>query len=180
MGSAIGGELMKNCREWQETLWLDVHGELSLQMRLDWEKHIEECKSCYQERTELLHLLKNVNEAVPEMSLSNEDASTLYQNITGKLKKDHHAKARWREWFFDGYIKPVHALAACCLLIVAFGWFGLKGLKKTTRIKIFSDPGTKEQLIATDMDLLKNLELLEEMDTLEKLDKVMGQGETKI
>ena len=171
---------MKHCREWQETLWLDVHGELSPQVRLEWEKHLEGCRPCYQERAQLLHLLKNVNEAVPEPSLSHEDAGALYNAITGKLKEEHRGKARRRKSFFEGYIKPIHALAACCLLIVVFGWFGLKGLQQTTRIGTVSDPGAKEQLIATDMDLLQNLELLEEMDTLEKLDQVMGKRETTI
>jgi hypothetical protein len=182
MGSAIGGKGMKHCREWQETLWLDVHGELSPQVRLKWEKHLEECRLCYQERTQLLHLLKHVNEAVPEPSLSHEDDSALYNAITGKLKEEHHRrKTRQRKSFFEGYIKPIHALAACCLLIVVFwGWFGLRGFQQTTRIGTVSDRGGQEQLIATDMDLLENLELLEEMDTLEKLDRVMGKRETKI
>ena len=171
---------MKHCGKWQETLWLDVHGELSPQVRLEWEKHLEGCRPCYQERTQLLHLLKNVNEAVPEPSLSHEDAGALYNTITGKLKEKHRGKARRRKLFFEGYIKPVHALAACCLLIVVFGWFGLKGLQQTPRIGTVSDPGVKEQLVVTDMDLLQNLELLEEMDTLEKLEQVMGKGQTTI
>ena len=172
---------MKYCQEWQETLWLDVHGELSPQVRLKWEKHLEGCGPCYQERTQLLHLLKNVNEAVPEPSLSHEDDSALYDAITGKLKEEHRgSKARRRKSFFEGYIKPIHVLAACCLLIVAFGWFGLKGLQQTTRIGTVSDLGVKEQLVATDMDLLQNLELLEEMDTLEKLEQVMGKEQTAI
>jgi hypothetical protein len=153
---------------------------LSPQERLKWEKHLEGCKSCYQERTQLLHLLKNVNEAVPEPSLSNEDAGALYNAITGKLNEEYRGKARRRKSFFEGYIKPIHALAACCLLLVVFGWFGIKGFQQTTRIGTVSDLGGKEQLIATDMDLLENLELLEEMDTLEKLDRLMGKGETKI
>jgi hypothetical protein len=180
MGSAIGGERMKHCDEWQETLWLEVHGELSPQVRLKWEKHLEECRSCYQERTQLLHLLKNVNEAVPEPSLSHEEAGTLYNAITGRLKEERRGKTGRRRSFFEGHIKPIYALAACCLLIVAFGWFGLKGSQQTTRVGTISDPGAKEQLIVTDMDLLKNLDLLEEMDTLEKLDQVMGKRETRI
>jgi hypothetical protein len=175
-----GGKRMKHCDDWQETLWLDVHGELSPQIRLKWEKHLEECRSCYQERTQLLHLLKNVNEAVPEPSLSHEEAGTLYNAITGRLKEEHRGKGRWRKWIFEGHIKPIYALAACCLLIVAFGWFGLKGSQRTAPVGTISDPGTKEQLIATDMDLLENLDLLEEMDTLEKLDQVMGKRETTI
>ena len=172
---------MKHCREWEETLWLDVHGELPPQVRLKWEKHLEGCRPCYQERTQLLHLLKHVNETVPEPSLSHEDDSALYDAITERLKEElHRRKTRQRKSFFEGYIKPVYVLAACCLLIVVFGWFGLKDLQQTTRIETVSDLGGKEQLIATDMDLLENLELLEEMDTLEKLDRVMGKKETKI
>jgi hypothetical protein len=180
MGSAIGGEGMKHCRKWQETLWLDVYGELSPEVRLKWEKHLEGCSPCYQERMQLLNLLKNVNEAVPEPSLSHEDAGALYNAITGKLKLEYRDKYRWRKWFFEEYIKPIHVLAACCLLIVVFGWFGLKGFQQNIRIETVSDPGGKEQLIVTNMDLLENLELLEEMETLEKLDQVIEKKETKI
>jgi len=164
---------MKYCREWQETLCLDVHGELSPQVRLEWEKHLEGCRPCYQERTQLLHLLKNVNEAVPEPSLSHEDASALYNAITGKLKEEHRGKTRRRKSFFDGYIKPIHALAACCLLIVVFGWFGLRGPQQVTRVETISELGGQEQVIVREIDLLENLDLLEEMDTLEKLDQVL-------
>lgn len=164
---------MKHCSEWQETLWLDVYGELSPHVRLKWEKHLEGCKPCYQERTQLLLLLRNVNEAVPEPALSREDAGDLYNAITGKLKDEQRGKARRRKSFFDGYIKPIHALAACCLLIAVFGWFGLRGPQQTTRVGTISDLGSQEQVIVREIDLLENLELLEEMDTLEKLDQVL-------
>jgi hypothetical protein len=175
-----GGKRMKHCNKWRETLWLDVHGELSPQVRLKWEKHLEDCRPCNQERTQLLQLLKNVNEAVPEPSLSHEDAGALYNAITGRLKEEYPTKDRWWKWIFEGYIKPVHALAVCCLLIVTFGWFGLKGSQQSARVGTIFDTGAKEQLIATDMDLLENLKLLEEMDTLEKLDQVIGKKETRI
>jgi len=164
---------MKHCSEWQETLWLDIYGELSPQVRLKWEKHLEGCRPCYQERAQLLLLLWNVNEAVPEPSLSHEDAGDLFNAITEKLNKEHRSKPRERKSFFDGYIKPIHALAACCLLIVVFGWFGLRGSQQPTRVGTISDLGGQEQVIVREIDLLENLELLEEMDTLEKLDQVL-------
>ena len=83
---------MKHCGKWQKTLWLDVYGELSPQVRLKWEKHLKECKPCYQERIHLLHLVKNVNEAVPEASLSHEDSNVLYNAITEKLKEEQRGK----------------------------------------------------------------------------------------
>jgi len=164
---------MDYCREWQETLWLDVHGELTPDERLEWEKHLETCSPCYQERERLLQMLKSVTEAIPEPTLSREDTGALYHAVTGKLKAEHLGKSRWREWFFHGYIRPVHALAACCLLIIAFGWFGLRGPQQTTRVGTISDLGRQEQVIVKEIDLLENLELLEEMDTIEKLDQVL-------
>jgi hypothetical protein len=164
---------MNYCREWQETLWLDVHGELTPDMRLKWEKHLEICKPCHQEREQLLQMLKNVTEVMPEPNMSHEDAAVFYHAVTEKMREKHHGIARWREWFFHGYIKPVHALTACCLLIVAFGWFGLRGPQQTTRVRTISDIGSQEQVIVKEIDLLENLELLEEMDTLEKLDQVL-------
>ena len=171
---------MKHCDKWQETLWLDVHGELSPQDRLKWEKHLEVCRPCYQERAQLIHLLKNINEVMPEPSLSHEDAGVLYNAITGRLKEEHRGKNRWRKWMFEGHIKPIYAFAACCLLIVAFGWFGLKGTQRNTPVGTISASGAKEQFIVTDKDLLENLKLLEEMDTLEKLDQVMEKRGTTI
>jgi len=164
---------MNYCREWQETLWLDVHGELTLDLRLEWEKHLEACSPCRKEREQLLWMLKNVTEAMPEPALSHEDAGALYHAVTGKLRGNPPGKVRFREWLFEGYIRPVHALAAFCVMIVAFGWFGLKGPGQTARVETVLDLAGQEQSIVKNIDLLENLELLEEMDTIEKLDQVL-------
>ncbi len=176
MGSAIGGEHMNYCREWQETLWLDVYGELPPKEYPVWKQHFEGCRSCRQERERLFHLLKNVTDARPEAILSHRDAGDLHNNVMEKLKTQRNGKARRQQSFFKGYIKPAYAVAACCLAIAAFGWFGLKELHQTSRVGNISNIGTNEQLIAQDIDLLENLELLKEMDTLEKLDQVIGRG----
>lgn len=167
---------MNYCRKWKDTLWLDVHGELSPKERPEWKQHLEECRLCRQERERLLHLLKNVTKAMPEAFLSHKDAGAFHHNVMEKLKVQGNEKAWWQQSFFKGYIKPVHALAACCLLIAAFGWFGLKELQQTTRVGTIFNLGTKEQLITENIDLLENLDLLEEMDTIEKLNQVMGRG----
>ncbi len=170
---------MKHCSDKQETLWLDVYGELTQKERPDWEKHLKTCRGCSLEREVLLRLLENVKETLPAASLSHKDVKELQNAIFGKLRGNTDKK--WlRKPFIGGYVKPIHALAACCLLIVAFGWFGLKGLQPTTAVRTVSDRGVEEHLIAKDLDLLENLELLEEMDTLEKLGKVMSQGSATI
>jgi Putative zinc-finger len=176
MGSAIGGEHMNYCRKWQETLWLDVYGELPPKEHPVWKQHLEGCRPCRQERERLLHLLNDVTEAMPEAFLSHRDAGVLHNSAMEKLKAQRNGKAGRQQSFYKGYIKPAYALVAFCLAIAAFGWFGLKELHQTTRVGNISNLGTNEQLIAQDIDLLENLELLKEMDTLEKLDQVMGKG----
>ncbi|MCK4860004.1 MAG: zf-HC2 domain-containing protein [Candidatus Omnitrophica bacterium] len=170
---------MKQCSDKKELLWLDVYGELTQKERLNWEKHLETCRACSLERENLLELLKNVKEAMPAVSLSHEDAGALKNAITGKIRENRD-NAWLGKPFLGGYIKPIHALVACCLLIVAFGWFSLKGLQPTTAVQTISDRQVEEQMIAKDLDLLENLELLEEMDTLEKLGKVMSRRNATI
>ncbi len=170
---------MNHCRKWQKTLWLDVYGELSPTSREKWQQHLEGCTSCRQERERLVHLLKDVTKAVPEASLSPEDANVFHNNVMEKLRAQR--KKAWRQRsFLKGYIKPVYVLAACCLILAAFGWFGMKEFHQKTRVGMISSSGTNEQLITKDMDLLENLDLLQDMDTLKKLDQVMGKGKKAI
>lgn len=168
---------MTYCLDQQETLWLDVYGELASENRSTWEKHLEGCKLCREERDRLLGLFEKVKEEMTVPSLSHLNAVALRNAVTRRIK-DQHDRSWWRKPFLGGYIKPVHALAACCLLLVALGWFGLKGSQYTTPLKTISGLGSEEQLIVKNLDLLENLDMLEEMETLEKLDQLMGRGET--
>ena len=167
---------MNDCRKWQETLWLDVYGELPPLMHAEWKQHLEGCISCRQERKRMLHLVNDITEAMPEAFLSSKDAGVFHNNVMGKLNAQYPKKARRRRSFFKGYIKPVYALAACSLVLAVFGWFGFKEFHQTTRVGTISSLGMNEQMIAKDMDLLENLDLLMEMDTLKKLDQVMRTG----
>jgi hypothetical protein len=170
---------MKYCLDRQETLWLDVYGELAPENRSTWEEHLEGCKLCRQERDRLLGLFEKVKTEMNVPSLSHLDAAALRNAVTRRIK-DQHDRSWWRKPFLGGYIKPIHALATCCLLLLAFGWFGLKGSQYTTPVKTVSSIGLKEQLIVQDLDLLENLDMLEEMETLEKLDQLMRRGEIAI
>jgi hypothetical protein len=121
----------------------------------------------------LIHLLGFIKETMPDASLSRESARALRAAVTEKLEEKHH-RAWWRNQFLAGYIKPLHVAAVCGMLVVAFGWFGIRGIQHTRTVKIVSDAGVEEKMIVNNIDILENLELLEEMETLEKLDQVMG------
>ena len=55
---------MKACPDRQEILCLDVHGELSPEMHLGLQKHLESCAGCREERSRLLKMLQRVREAI--------------------------------------------------------------------------------------------------------------------
>lgn len=170
---------MKNCHDWEEILWLDVYKELGPEEQLQWKKHLETCNACDQERKRLMHLLENVREAMPEPVLSHVKHQVLHNTIKLKLK-GAQGRSWWRQPLWILNIKPIHVLAACCILILTFGWFSLTGVQPTGPAKINSDIGVKEKLMVKDMDILEHLELLEDMDTLQKLDQVMRKKKTVI
>jgi hypothetical protein len=72
-------------------------------------------------------------------------------------------------------LKPLPALATACLFVVAVGWFALQWVQ--TRSLIPTVPGTQEQIMVSDLEILENLDLLEEMDDLEKVVQVVDQRE---
>ena len=170
---------MKNCRHWQETLWLEVYGELEPEEQIEWENHLATCNGCLHERKRLIHLFENIKEAMPEPSLSRETSRALQTAVTEKLREKQR-RSWWRNPFLAGYIKPLHVAAVCGMLVVAFGWFGVKGIRHSQTVELASDLGTEEKMIVKHIDLLENLDLLEEMETLEKLDQVMGRGNANI
>jgi len=167
---------MTYCYDWKELLLLDAYGELDPEERAAWEKHLETCSGCSQERKRLLQLLEDVKEAMPDTSLSHENANALHRAITGKLRAGRNDNWLGKP-FLGRHIRHIHALAAACLLIVAIGWYGLRGFQRPPFVQTVSDTEVEEQMIAKNFDFLENMELLEEMDVLEKMGQVMDQGE---
>ena len=164
---------MKPCQDHQETLLLDVYGELAPKERSAWERHLEVCEGCRQERERLLHLVHRLKETMPSPRVSPERASALADSIKRNLRGER--KKRWWEkelWGLQNRLIP--ALAAVCLLIVAFGWFSLREYRPSLPFWEISNPNSEEQRIATDLELIKNLELLEEMDVIQKLVHVVN------
>ncbi|MFB0505384.1 MAG: anti-sigma factor [Thermodesulfobacteriota bacterium] len=167
---------MKLCPDHKETLWLDVYGELDPNERPAWEKHLETCEGCRQERTQLFRLLQAVKVNMPSPELSREKTNALARSITRKLR-DEREETWWRKWLWGRPNRLVPALAAASILIVAFGWFSMKGFRSSFSIRSLSNLKSEEQVLVKDLDIVKNLELLEEMDTLRKLVQVVDHGD---
>jgi hypothetical protein len=174
MGNTMKEQEMEPCPDYKETLWLDVYVELDPNERPNWERHLEECEACREERKQLLGMIQTVKEAVPSPALSPEKAQAIASSI--KRKMSNEREDVWqRKRLFGTANRLIPALATICLLIVALSWFSLQELKKPPAVQMISDLALEEQIISEDLDVIRNLELLQEMETLEKLVKFLDK-----
>ena len=161
---------MEACREYQETLFLDVYGELGYKDRADWEQHLEKCRGCREERQKMLRFLGRIKEASPAPELSAEKASTLWWAVKRKLSQGG-AESRWRDRMvpFRGRALTAVVAAACCVVVFS-GWLALKWLEAPAQ----APEGAGElRLSQRELEVLRNLEILEELETLRKLVHIM-------
>jgi len=164
---------MKRCPEHEEALWLDVYGELDPNERPAWEEHLEACEGCRREREQLVLMLQTVKANTPSPALSREEALALASSITRKLREERE-EPWWRKRLFGIPNSLIPALTAACILIVAFGWFSMKGFRSPSSITHLN---SEERILAKDLEIIKNLDMLEEMDTLHKLVQVVDNGD---
>jgi anti-sigma factor RsiW len=161
---------VKVCADRRETLLLDIHGELPVDEQPAWQRHLETCPGCRQERQELELLLKTAKEAMPSPALSPEHARALRESVM----MDWRAKripVRWRGLFFGMSLRPVPALVAAGFLLVALGWFGVQGLRSTSHT--LRGPEAPKQIMVSDAEVIENLDLLEHIDEIERIVRVI-------
>ena len=80
-----------------------------------------------------------------------------------------------RSWLSPKRLLP--ALSGVALLVMAVGWFTMKGLHGPPMVSKSSNLLQEDNVMAKDLDLIKNLKLLEEMDALQKLVQVVDRKE---
>ena len=165
---------MKNCPDYQETLWLDVHGELDAKDRPAWEEHLKTCAACREERERMRHLMTQIKDEMPLPVLSNEKARTLSRSIKRRLGAETSETSWWRR-FVNTPNRFVPALAAAMLVVLAVTWFSRDLFRSPT---VLINREQENKMAVNDGEVIRNLELLEEMDTLQKLVQALDQKET--
>jgi len=165
---------VKPCQDHQETLLLDVYGELTPTEREAWERHLKVCQDCRHERARLHQLLLQLKEGAPAPHLSPERAGAMAEAIL-KARRKEGKKTWWKGKLWGSPHRLVPAIAMVCLMIVVFGWFSLRDIKTPSTFQTGGNLHSEQQMIARDLEVIRNLELLEEMEVLEKLVSVVDE-----
>lgn len=164
---------MKTCQTYEENLLLDVYGELGFQERAAWERHLEECPGCLEERRKMLRFLGRVKESALTPVLSREEAEALSRAVQSRLSS-RGAVSTWWERMFPFPARAVTAVATVCCVVVLSGWLALRWFESPSR-----GPGNAGEihLSQKDLEVIRNLELLEELETLRKLVHVVDHND---
>jgi len=175
--SPRGGCKVKVCADRRETLLLDIHGELLASEQAAWQRHLETCPGCRQERQELVWLLNAAKEAMPLRALSPERANALRESVIMGWRAKR-ALVWWQGLFFGISLRPVPALVAAGFLLVVLGWFGLQGLRNTS--DTLRTPEPPKQVMVSDEEVIENLDLLEHIHDIERIVQVVDHRHIKI
>jgi hypothetical protein len=151
------------CRSQNETLMLDVLGELhDANARRMWEEHLGACGGCRRERARMLQLLGKVREAGMPPELRADRADSMAAAVGWRLRNERLG----RPGKTGRRLRLVPALAAGCafMLMVAVGY--------RLQDRLFGPEEESDitaELQTQDLEIIKHLDLLKDMDTIEKL-----------
>jgi hypothetical protein len=151
------------CRNQNETLMLDVLGELhDPSVRRMWEEHLSACGGCRRERARMLQLLGKVREAGMPPELPAARADSMAAAVGWRLRNERLVRSEKTGRRF----RLVPALAAgCALMLMVFVGYRLQD-------RLLGPEGESDmtaELQPQDFEVIKLLDLLMDMDTIEKL-----------
>jgi hypothetical protein len=141
---------MAACSDHKETLVLDVHGELTLEESIVWEKHLAGCEDCRQERESLCALMQSAKGGLSVTPLSSQEEQFLFSRVQRTLRT-HKPDARSKR--LGWWLAP--ACAACMVLLFA-GWFGLKDFRSPDKVTVTTKRVPEELAIRTPKELPEN------------------------
>jgi hypothetical protein len=164
---------MKACINRDGILLLDLYGELGQEEKADWERHLEQCPGCSEERQKMLRFLARIEKEMPPPQFSREKALTLSRAIKRRLHEGE-AGSRWWERMVPASARNFAALATACFVVVLSGWLVLNW----SEISFLRSDSRTEVQLSREIEIIRNLELLEDFETLHKLVQVVDHKDT--
>jgi len=162
---------MSACPRYQETLWLDVHNELSATARAEWEAHLKTCEGCRKEKMYMGRLIMTMqgNMQPPTMApLSSEDLFRLIEPETKSIFRINW----WRQHLFGRTLRLMPALATFGIFLLVVGILSYRTLNAPSNQTASSSSVILEQTVIVDVEMLKHLDLLKDMESIQKLIQV--------
>jgi len=155
---------MKACPDRNETLMLDLYGELEPEAALRWEGHLESCDDCRRERRRLQTLIGRIRDADAAAALTPQESSALRAEL-------HRRTAPVQNRFLQprSFLRGLPALAAAAMLVLAVWVFQ----ERTPAPPAVPTVDIYRQLSEEDLEVIRNLDMLKQFQTIEKLSRVV-------
>ncbi len=120
---------MSGCKEFEETLILDVFGELDPERRSQWAAHAAACPSCRAQRERLARMIHQLKSAAAPAPLSPHEAAQMNARIRWALKNNGRpTQPTPRTPFWKGFgPKPAWAFGILLCLVLAVSGVQWKG-----------------------------------------------------
>lgn len=170
---------MTACKQYQNLLWMDVHGILEGKQRKDWYAHLQSCDQCRQEKKRACEMLDNMKRVMRPTPPPRKTVQAMAAHI------NHHAFEREKAATKPkiNIRKPsfyIPALTAACLLLIATGLFFKTSLTPSSNRMTASTQNITDQIPADDMEIIENIELLTEFDSIKKLIQTVDDPEKPV
>lgn len=156
------------CKDYYESMMLEVMGEPDPENRERWENHLGGCGACRSERARLSRLLQVMRKSANPPELSETEVDRFAQHISWTLRNEK-IQAGLKQQPRATVLRRIPAMAALCLLL-AFGavlWY-------RTGDRFFqpgqvADQRAEMTLPKQDLDIIENLDMLKDMETIRTL-----------
>jgi hypothetical protein len=165
------------CKEFHESLMLDLLGEPDPEKRKQWEKHLDGCGPCRLERTRLLRLIGKLKKSANPPELSETEVARFAQDISWKLSNEK-LQAGLKQQPRATRLRRIPAMVALCILL-AFGtllWY--RAGDHFFESGQVDDQRAEMALPKQDLDVIRNLDMLKDMETIRTLVQTIDKPTT--
>jgi hypothetical protein len=162
---------MSTCADRNESLWLEVYGELGDAEHSELDEHLNICADCRQEKKRLETLIGFIKKQPVPSPLTMVESTTLINGVNRKLTSRRFTP-HWFDFIHNKRNLWLPAAATVCLLIIMTTYIGYERFNISKNL-VAPKLDISKQLPENEIKIIQNLDLLKNLDTLEKLSQVV-------
>lgn len=166
---------MAACLNKEKILLLDVHGGLDPHERAAWEKHLQTCDGCLEEKKRTLQLLENIKQTI-EMPVFDSKAEDIFtRNLMNKLHDRKKVNKKRIKWPSITFWPP--AMVGACIVILVIGTYSFKMFQTAFDNRYQKDLNLAETISTEELEIINNLDMLKDMDSIKKIVELVDYSE---